>query len=42
MARWNDLEQLFGAMDLFRNRMNSVYGDLDRQPVFPGQMWVGA
>ena len=42
MARWNDLEQLFGAMDLFRNRMNSVFGDLERPPVFPGQVWAGA
>lgn len=32
-GRWNDLNQMFGAMDLLRNRMsrvNRLFSDLDR------------
>jgi HSP20 family protein len=30
IARWHDLNQMLGAMDLFRNQMNSVFNDFDR------------
>lgn len=29
-ARWNDVHQILGAMDLFRNRMNTVFSEFDR------------
>lgn len=29
-TRWNDLDQMLGAMNLFRNRMNSVFSEFDR------------
>lgn len=29
-TRWNDLDQMLGAMNLFRSRMNSVFSELDR------------
>ncbi len=41
MARWSDLDQLMGAMELFRNRMNSLFNEGDR-PYVPGQVWIGA
>ncbi len=40
MARWSDLDQLIGAMELFRSRMNSAFNDGDR-PYGAGQAWVG-
>lgn len=30
IARRHDLNQILGAMDLFRNRMNSVFNEFDR------------
>ena len=39
MAQWSDLDELMGAMEIFRNRMNSVFGNFDR-PSFPGQIWT--
>ncbi len=39
MAGWSDLDDLMGAMELFRNRMNSVFGTYDRSPL-PGQVWA--
>lgn len=30
ISRWNDLDSMFSAMDLFRTRMNSVFNDFDR------------
>jgi HSP20 family protein len=30
MTRWNDLNQVLGAMDLFRTRMNNVFNEFDR------------
>ena len=41
MARWSDLDELMGAMEIFRNRMNSVFGTSDR-PSFPGQIWTAS
>ena len=29
-TRWNDLDQMLGAMNLFRSSMNSVFSGLDR------------
>ena len=29
-TRWNDLDQMLGAMNLFRSSMNSVFSELDR------------
>jgi HSP20 family protein len=30
MTRWNDLDQMLGSMDFFRNRMNSVFDAFNR------------
>jgi len=38
-ARLNDINQFFGAMDLFRNRMNTLLGDYD-QTYRPGSTWA--
>ncbi len=38
-TRWNDLGQILGAMDLFRNRMNSVFDEFDRSSNY-GQGWL--
>ena len=37
-TRWSDIEQIFGAMDLFRNQMNSMFNDFDRT-YNPGRGW---
>lgn len=29
-SRWSDIERMFGAMDLMRDRMNYLFPDLDR------------
>lgn len=41
ITRWNDIHQMLGAMDLFRNRMNSVFNDFDRS-YGTGQGWMSA
>ena len=28
--RWHDLDDILGAMDLFRSRMNNVFNEFDR------------
>ena len=30
LTRWNDIERMFGAMDMLRDRMNRLFGDFDR------------
>ena len=40
-ARWNDLNTLLGAMDLFRTRMNTVFNEFD-QSYSPGAGWSAA
>lgn len=30
IARFNDLNTMLGAMDMFRNRMNSIFNEFDR------------
>jgi len=30
VVRWSDLNQMLGAMDLFRSRMNTVFNEFDR------------
>lgn len=40
VTRWNDLNQVLGAMDLFRTRMNNVFNEFDRS--YPsGVTWTG-
>jgi HSP20 family protein len=29
-TRWQDIHQILGAMDLFRNQMNTMFNDFDR------------
>jgi Molecular chaperone (small heat shock protein) len=41
ITRWNDIHQMMGAMDLFRNRMNNVFNEFDRAYNL-GQGWVAA
>ena len=36
----NDFHRFFGAMDLFRNRMNNLFEDFDRS-ANPALAWVG-
>ena len=38
-ARWHDLDQMLGAMDLFRSRMNNVFNESDRH-YSAGQGWT--
>lgn len=39
-TRWQDIHQLLGAMDLFRNQMNSMFNEHDR--AYPtGRNWIG-
>jgi len=38
MTRWQDIHQMLGAMDLFRNQMNSMFNDFDRT-ASAGQGW---
>jgi HSP20 family protein len=39
-TRFNDIHQFLGAMDLFRNRMNTLFTDFDRS--YPaGSAWIG-
>jgi len=40
-TRLNDIHQFLGAMDLFRNHMNTIFSDYDRNAT-PGYPWVGA
>ena len=40
MARWSDLDQLMGAMELFRSRMNNVFNE-NYRPYASGLAWVG-
>jgi len=40
MTRWSDLNQVLGAMDLFRTRMNNVFSEFDRSHDI-GQPWTG-
>nr|WP_321468067.1 Hsp20/alpha crystallin family protein [uncultured Desulfobulbus sp.] len=40
-SRFNDIHQFLGAMDLFRNHMNTLFSDYDRTAT-PGYAWVGA
>jgi HSP20 family protein len=43
MNRWNDIHQMLGAMDLFRNRMNSVFSEFDRAySTGQGELSVGS
>ena len=37
-ARWHDLDDILGAMDLFRSRMNNVFNEFDRSHSV-GQGW---
>ena len=39
-TRTNDIHQFLGAMDLFRNRMNTIFSDFDRT-YSPGSAWIG-
>jgi len=39
-TRWQDIHQLLGAMDLFRNQMNSMFNDFDRS-YSTGKGWIG-
>jgi HSP20 family protein len=39
-TRWQDIHQLLGAMDLFRNQMNSMFNDFDRS-YSAGRGWIG-
>ncbi|WP_448871939.1 Hsp20/alpha crystallin family protein [Desulfobulbus propionicus] len=39
-TRLNDIHQFLGAMDLFRNRMNSIFSEFDRT-YHPGTAWIG-
>lgn len=41
-TRWNDLDQIIGAMDLFRNRMNSVFDEFDRSHNYGLGWFAGA
>ena len=39
LTRFNDMHQFLGAMDLFRHRMNTLFGDFDRSyPAAAGWM----
>ena len=29
LAGWNDIDRMFGAMDIFRSRMNNLFNDFD-------------
>lgn len=40
-TRFNDIHQFLGAMDLFRNRMNTIFNEFDRS-YQPGSAWIGA
>ncbi len=40
LTRLNDIHQFLGAMDLFRNRMNTLFNDFDRSSP-PGSGWIG-
>jgi len=39
-TRWQDMHQLLGAMDIFRNQMNSMFNDFDRT-YSTGRSWIG-
>ena len=39
-TRFNDIHQFLGAMDVFRNRMNTIFNDFDRT-YSPGSAWIG-
>ena len=39
-ARWSDLDQVLGTMDLFRTRMNHVFNEFDRSQ-HAAQGWAG-
>ncbi|MDD2464751.1 MAG: Hsp20/alpha crystallin family protein [Desulfobulbus sp.] len=39
-TRLNDVHQFLGAMDLFRNRMNTMFNEFDRA-YHPGSAWIG-
>ncbi|WP_310599818.1 Hsp20/alpha crystallin family protein [Desulfobulbus sp.] len=38
MTRWQDIHGMLGAMDLFRNQMNSLFNEFDRSHGY-GQSW---
>ena len=40
LTRWSDVDRMFGAMDLLRNRMNRVFTDYDRR-YGSGPAWYG-
>ncbi|MGI6655580.1 MAG: Hsp20/alpha crystallin family protein [Desulfobulbus sp.] len=42
MSTWNDFNQILGAMDLFRNRMNSVFNEFDHAYNFGGRQGISA
>jgi HSP20 family protein len=39
-TRWQDIHQLLGAMDIFRNQMNTMFNDFDRT-YSTGRNWAG-
>ncbi|WP_028317973.1 Hsp20/alpha crystallin family protein [Desulfobulbus elongatus] len=40
MTRWHDIQNILGAMDLFRTQMNSLFTDFDRA-YSSGRGWGG-
>ena len=41
LTRWNDIDRLFGSMDLLRSRMNRLFADFDRSwGLDQGQGWL--